>query len=160
MTTPSGHSLDEASAGERFVIERDHKPLAVLVSVEDAADLEGDPDERRARRLAAVEALDQWAARYHAAGLTGDSEAMAADWVRADRDEHSRHRLTRHDEPHGASGRASGAGLTYAEAPVDLDSIAAIGAALAEMRADASRLAHGGRVPASTSEGASIARQP
>ncbi len=96
-----GRILDEASAGERFLIERDHKPLAVLVSVEDAADLEGDPDARHARRLAAIDALDGWATRYRAARLPGDSEAMAADWVRADRDEHSRHGTARADEPHG-----------------------------------------------------------
>ncbi len=100
-----GRILDEASAGERFLIERDHKPLAVLVSVEDAANMEGDIDERQARRLAAVEALDQWAARYRAARLTSDSETMAADWVRADRDEHSRHHMASADKPHGKRDR-------------------------------------------------------
>ena len=52
-----GEVLDRASAGERIVIERDHKPLAVLVSCEDAARI--DPDEKRvARRLAALDRLD------------------------------------------------------------------------------------------------------
>ena len=31
-----GSILDAASAGERFLIERDHRPVAVLVSVEEA----------------------------------------------------------------------------------------------------------------------------
>ena len=51
-----GEILDAASAGERILIERDHRPLAYLVSVEDAARL--DPDrteeiERGSRRLIA-----------------------------------------------------------------------------------------------------------
>jgi prevent-host-death family protein len=38
----TGEWLDRASAGERIVIERDRRPLAILVSVEDAARLEQD----------------------------------------------------------------------------------------------------------------------
>ena len=52
-----GQILDEASAGERFLIERDHKPLAVLVSVEDAQRLDEDRQERIRRRLAALDRL-------------------------------------------------------------------------------------------------------
>ena len=39
-----GRILDEASAGERFLIARDHHPLAVLISVEDAARLDEPED--------------------------------------------------------------------------------------------------------------------
>ncbi len=60
----------------------------------------------------------------------------------------------------GESSRASEVALTYGGAPVDLGSITAIGAALAEMRAGSSWLADDERVPASASEGASAARQP
>ena len=52
-----GSVLDQASAGERFVIERDHRPLAVLVSVEDGHRLEEDIEARRARTLAAIARL-------------------------------------------------------------------------------------------------------
>ena len=53
-----GEILDRASAGERILIERDHRPIAVLVSPEDAARLEPDEQERIARSLAALDRLD------------------------------------------------------------------------------------------------------
>jgi prevent-host-death family protein len=52
-----GSILDAASAGERFLIERDHRPVAVLVSVEDGRRLDDDGDERRRRALAALDRL-------------------------------------------------------------------------------------------------------
>jgi len=52
-----GRILDAASAGERFLIERDHRPLAMLVSVEDGCRLDEDAADRRRRRLAALERL-------------------------------------------------------------------------------------------------------
>ncbi|HEY6608880.1 MAG TPA: type II toxin-antitoxin system Phd/YefM family antitoxin [Candidatus Limnocylindria bacterium] len=51
-----GSILDAASGGERFLIERDHRPVAVLVSVEDGRRLD---DDREARRSRALEALDR-----------------------------------------------------------------------------------------------------
>ncbi len=53
-----GRILDEASAGERFIIERDHRPLAVLVSVEEGRRLEDDVEARRARTEAALDRLE------------------------------------------------------------------------------------------------------
>jgi prevent-host-death family protein len=53
-----GEILDAASAGERIVIERDHKPMALLVPYEDAPRLEPDEQERLARNLAALDRLD------------------------------------------------------------------------------------------------------
>ncbi len=52
-----GRILDQASAGERFVIERDRQPLAVLVSIEDGSRLEDDGEARRARTRAALDRL-------------------------------------------------------------------------------------------------------
>jgi prevent-host-death family protein len=78
-----GQILDQASAGERFLIERDHRPLAVLVSVEDAARLDEDRQERIRRRLAALDrlvALGEESARLYPSDLT------AAEAVRLDRD--------------------------------------------------------------------------
>ena len=53
-----GEILDAASAGERILIERDHKPLAYLVSVEDLESrVTSDRDRRIERRLAALDRL-------------------------------------------------------------------------------------------------------
>ena len=52
-----GEILDAASAGERILIERDHKPLAYLVSVEDAQRLEPDKEEVKRSRLEALDRL-------------------------------------------------------------------------------------------------------
>jgi antitoxin (DNA-binding transcriptional repressor) of toxin-antitoxin stability system len=58
-----GAILDAASAGERIVIERDHRPLAMLVSVEDGRRLDPDADDVRRRRLAALDRLDDFQRR-------------------------------------------------------------------------------------------------
>jgi prevent-host-death family protein len=82
-----GEILDAASAGERILVERDHRPLAYLVSVEDGQRLDGDREERIARRLAALDRLSALAQRMREeqgpllpAGMT------AAEWMRWDRD--------------------------------------------------------------------------
>jgi antitoxin (DNA-binding transcriptional repressor) of toxin-antitoxin stability system len=54
-----GSILDAASAGERFLIERDHRPLAMIVSVEDGRKLDESADELRRRRLAALDRIDE-----------------------------------------------------------------------------------------------------
>ena len=46
-----GEILDAASAGERILIERDHRPLAYLVSVDDGERLSQVADDVRRRRL-------------------------------------------------------------------------------------------------------------
>jgi len=58
-----GELLDAASAGERIVIERDRRPMAVLVSLEDAHRLDDDREERRRRSLAALDRLDRFRER-------------------------------------------------------------------------------------------------
>ena len=63
-----GEILDAASAGERIVIERDHRLMALLVPYEDAARLNPNEQERIARSLAALdrlEALSQRLAREY-----------------------------------------------------------------------------------------------
>jgi antitoxin (DNA-binding transcriptional repressor) of toxin-antitoxin stability system len=54
-----GAILDAASAGERFLVERDHKPVAMLVSVEDGHRLDEDRDARIRRSLAALDRMVQ-----------------------------------------------------------------------------------------------------
>ena len=77
-----GRILDEATAGERFLIQRDHRPLAVLVSVEDAARLDASDEEVRQSRRAAFRALDEYRKRIgpDPSGLT------ALELIRRERD--------------------------------------------------------------------------
>ena len=58
-----GEILDRASAGEHIVVERDRRPLAVLVPYEDAIRLQDSPAEARARALAALDRLEAFAQR-------------------------------------------------------------------------------------------------
>ncbi len=77
-----GRILDEASAGERFLIARDHHPLAVLVSVEDAARLDDPDQDVRKRRRAAFSALEEF--RKH---IAPDPSGMSSvEFIRRDRD--------------------------------------------------------------------------
>jgi prevent-host-death family protein len=73
-----GELLDAASAGERIVIERDGRPMAVLVSLEDAHRLDDDAEGRRKRGLAALDRLDRFRermAREHPETLGGPDAA-------------------------------------------------------------------------------------
>lgn len=81
-----GEILDAASAGERIVIERDHRPMAVLIPYEEAARLDPDEQERIRRSL---EALDRLVARgkwFRASGLMPADAPDAATAIRQDRD--------------------------------------------------------------------------
>jgi antitoxin (DNA-binding transcriptional repressor) of toxin-antitoxin stability system len=75
-----GQVLDAASAGERFLIERDRHPLAMLVSVEDGHRLDEPAAERRARALAALDRLVGLAV-----AAASDQEPPAAEAIRQDR---------------------------------------------------------------------------
>ena len=52
-----GEALDRAAAGERVLIERDHRPIAAIVPIEDAQQLEGAGEAARLRKLAALDRL-------------------------------------------------------------------------------------------------------
>ena len=78
-----GAILDSASAGERILIERDHLPVAMLVSVEDGRKLEDVVEERMRRRIAALDrlaALGKEMRKKHPGGPS------AVESVRLDRD--------------------------------------------------------------------------
>jgi antitoxin (DNA-binding transcriptional repressor) of toxin-antitoxin stability system len=77
-----GAILDAASAGERFLIERDHRPVAILVSVEEGRLLEDDPDARRRRMHAALDRLEAIGRAQQERHPGGPS---AVDAVRAER---------------------------------------------------------------------------
>jgi prevent-host-death family protein len=79
-----GELLDRASAGERIIVERDRRPLAVLVPYEDAVRLEEPPDAARARALAALDRLDDLAGRM-AAQRDSANLPDATDLVRQER---------------------------------------------------------------------------
>lgn len=57
-----GETLDAAAAGERIIIERDRRPLAVLVSFEDGQRLAESAQERAERSMAALDRLEALAA--------------------------------------------------------------------------------------------------
>lgn len=78
-----GSILDEASAGQRFLIERDHRPVAVLVSVEDGRRLAGDASQRRRR---AVAALDRLQALGDEVRATVSDAPAAVEAIRTERD--------------------------------------------------------------------------
>ncbi len=75
--------LDAASAGERYLIERDGKPLAMLVSVEDGLRLDPEPE---ARRRSALDALDRLARHGQAMAARHPSDMQAAEAIRMERD--------------------------------------------------------------------------
>lgn len=78
-----GEVLDQAAAGQRIVIERDRRPLAVLVPYSEAA-LTGETDEERRLRVeAALESLRRFGERMRKEYPGGPDAATA---VRMDRD--------------------------------------------------------------------------
>jgi len=80
-----GEILDAASAGEKILIERDHRPLAYLVSVEDVRTLEAE-DEQIKRELAALDALIAIGEEWRQAHPLQAGEMTAEETVRWDRD--------------------------------------------------------------------------
>jgi prevent-host-death family protein len=84
-----GEILDAASAGERILIERDHRPLAYLISVEDAARLDPDREELLARRIAAMDRMMALGARMRETHPDPDDGLTTAEWIGKDHDERS-----------------------------------------------------------------------
>jgi len=82
-----GEILDAASAGERILIERDHRPLAYLVSVEAGERLEPDRDEVIARRLAALDRLEAFGKEMREKYPPPDDGLTTAEWIRRDHEE-------------------------------------------------------------------------
>ena len=84
-----GEILDAASAGERILIERDHRPLAYLISVEDAARLDPDRDELLARRIAAMGRLRALGAKMRETHPEPDDGLTESEWIRQDHNRRS-----------------------------------------------------------------------
>ncbi len=83
-----GQILDAAAAGEPIVIERDGRPMAVLVTPEAAARLGEDEQARIERGLAALDRLDEFrermARRYPGAP---EPRITTAEMIRQDRED-------------------------------------------------------------------------
>lgn len=92
-----GAILDAASAGERFLVERDHKPVAVIVSVEDAQRIDEDREEGIRRQLEALDRMVERGKRWRAAGVF-DGEPTGTELVRWDRDRDEPGRNDEYDE--------------------------------------------------------------
>ena len=80
-----GEILDAASAGERILIERDRKPLACLVSVEDGRRLGGEA-ERIARSLAALDRLEELRQEIARDYVPPDDGLTDAEWIQQERE--------------------------------------------------------------------------
>lgn len=78
-----GETLDQAAAGERIVIERDRRPLAVLVPYSQAVLADESDQERLARIDAAFDRLEAFAGRMREKYPDGPDAAAA---IREDRD--------------------------------------------------------------------------
>lgn len=81
-----GEILDAASAGERIMIERDHKPIAWLVSPEDGRRFDEDGEARIARSLAALDRLDEFSRRLVADYTPPDDGLTDAEWIQQERE--------------------------------------------------------------------------
>jgi antitoxin (DNA-binding transcriptional repressor) of toxin-antitoxin stability system len=81
-----GEILDAASAGERILIERDHRPIACLVSVEVGQRLDEAALDLRERRLAALDRLEALARRIDAERPSESTAPGSTTAVRRDRD--------------------------------------------------------------------------
>ena len=81
-----GAILDSASAGERILIERDHRPLAYLVSVEEGRRLDPDIEALLARRMAALDRLAALGERMRVKYPPPDDGLTDAEWLRQEHD--------------------------------------------------------------------------
>jgi prevent-host-death family protein len=81
-----GQVLDEAAAGERFIVERAGAPVAAIVPLQDLE--ASDPEAVKARRLAAVDRVVLMRAADRRPRAT--TEEIVA-WIRADREDRDLH---------------------------------------------------------------------
>ena len=78
-----GEILDAASAGEKILIERDHKPLAFLISPEEEAARDAtDREERIARQLEALDRLVELGKRMKEEYPDPDDGLSYVEWRR------------------------------------------------------------------------------
>lgn len=83
-----GEILDAASAGEKILIERDHKPLAFLISPEEEASRDAaDRYAQLERELAALDRLVEWGKRMKEKYPDPEDAVPYVEWRRKFYDE-------------------------------------------------------------------------
>ena len=90
--------LDAASAGERLVVERNGRPLAMLVSVEDGRRLDPDVLALRERRLAALDRIEDFRRRMEIAHPPVPGEPDAVELIRQMRSKDDPNGYPEHEE--------------------------------------------------------------
>jgi prevent-host-death family protein len=86
-----GEILDAASAGESITIERDGRPMAVLVSPEAAARIDESERARIERGLAALDRLDAFRERMARLYPDPDDGLTTVEWLQRERDGRADH---------------------------------------------------------------------
>ena len=86
-----GEILDAASAGERILIERDHRPLAYLISVEEAQSLDPDREQLVAQRLEALDKLREFAREMREKYPEPDDGLTDVEWIHQERERRAEH---------------------------------------------------------------------
>ncbi len=81
-----GEILDAAAAGEPITIERDGRPMAVLVTPEAAARLDQSERARIERGLAALDRLDAFRERMARLHPEPDDGLTTVEWLRRERE--------------------------------------------------------------------------
>lgn len=81
-----GEILDAASAGETILIERDHKPLAFLVSYEEGMRTAARDEKKIKRQLEALDEMVEFGKAWRRKHPPQPGDLSAAEWVRWDRD--------------------------------------------------------------------------
>ena len=107
-----GEILDAAAAGERIAIERDGRPMAILVTPEAATRLDEDEQGRIERGLAALDRLDEFRERMDRLYPAADDGLTTAEWIQSEREartdrivEAARRSLDEVGGDHGEAGR-------------------------------------------------------
>jgi prevent-host-death family protein len=83
-----GQVLDEAAAGERFVVERAGMPVAAIVPLRDLEAV--DPERTKERRLAAVDELARIGRMHAADPRPRPTREEIVAWIREGREERPR----------------------------------------------------------------------
>ena len=81
-----GEILDAASAGERILIERDHKPIAWLISPEDGRRFDEEKQQQIERSLAALDRLEALSVRLAAESQAPDDGLTDVEWIQQERE--------------------------------------------------------------------------
>ena len=77
-----GETLDQAAAGERIVVERDRRPLAIIAPYSEADAGQPTDEERRERTFRALDQLEAFAKRMNLKDPDGWTAEQVIRWER------------------------------------------------------------------------------